>query len=207
MTNLYKLGKLTELRQDYTHTGSRGFLHFKINDKFYRTESYYSCGRLKIMDETTSLLGYLDEFGNILIEKIIAIAKSKKDYKEESFAIFEAALMNAKAVKDQKDATSDIIERAYIDLNTTMNSLIYKDNLENNSSIENRSTISNINDNTNDDIRNEKNGSENIVDSNNSIALAKTSDNFSIYAVIILILTAIIMVIAVKKKKRQINNN
>ena len=68
MTNLYKLGKLTELRQDYTHTGSRGFLHFKINDKFYRTESYYSCGRLKIMDETTSLLGYLDEFGNILIE-------------------------------------------------------------------------------------------------------------------------------------------
>lgn len=68
MTNLYKLGKLTELRQDYTHTGSRGFLHFKINYKFYRTESYYSCGRLKIMDETTSLLGYLDEFGNILIE-------------------------------------------------------------------------------------------------------------------------------------------
>ena len=68
MTNLYKLGKLTDLRQDYTHTGSRDFLHFKINDKVYRTESYYSCGRLKIMDETTSLFGYLDEFGNILIE-------------------------------------------------------------------------------------------------------------------------------------------
>lgn len=68
IANLYKLGKLTELRQDYTHTGSRGFLHFKINDKFYRTESYYSCGRLKIMDETTSLFGYLDGFGNILIE-------------------------------------------------------------------------------------------------------------------------------------------
>ena len=44
------------------------YSYFKINDKFYRTESYYSCGRVKIMDETTSLLGYLDEFGNILIE-------------------------------------------------------------------------------------------------------------------------------------------
>lgn len=91
--------------------------------------STYRTDTMEKIDETYTIVKSLDKT-NLLDLIKIAEEKIKTDYTSSSWILFEGALTNAKAVSAQSDATSDIITKAYTDLNTTMNSLVLQGNKE-----------------------------------------------------------------------------
>ena len=92
--------------------------------------STYRTDTMEKIDETYTIVKALD---NSSLLELIAAAESKEEnkYTVSSWSQFEAALINAKAVSNQSDATSDILSQAYTDLNATMNSLVERGDTEN----------------------------------------------------------------------------
>ena len=91
--------------------------------------STYRTDTMEKIDETYTIVKSLDKTNLIALIKL-AEEKIKTDYTSSSWTVFEGALINAKAISAQSDATSDIITKAYTDLNTTMNSLVLQGNKE-----------------------------------------------------------------------------
>lgn len=91
--------------------------------------STYRTDTMEKIDETYTIVKSLDKTNLIDLIKL-AEEKIKTDYTSSSWTVFEGALTNAKAVSAQSDATSEIITKAYTDLNTTMNSLVLQGNKE-----------------------------------------------------------------------------
>ena len=98
-------------------------------DEVSLTISTYRTDDMTKIDETCTIVKSLDKSN---LEDLIAKAneKNKDEFTVSSWSVFEAALTNAVAVCSKGDATSDIISQAYTDLNTAMNSLLLKGNVE-----------------------------------------------------------------------------
>lgn len=92
--------------------------------------STYRTDNMEKIDETYTIVKALDKSNLIDLIKN-AEEKIKSDYTSSTWAVFEGALTNAKAISNQADATSEIITKAYTDLNTSMNSLLLQGNKNN----------------------------------------------------------------------------
>ncbi|WP_291652668.1 metallophosphoesterase [Clostridium sp.] len=89
--------------------------------------STYRTDNMEKIDETYTIVKSLDKTNLVdLIKR--AEEKVKVDYTSSTWTVFEGALTNAKAISNQADATSEIITKAYTDLNTSMNSLVLQGN-------------------------------------------------------------------------------
>ena len=91
--------------------------------------STYRTDTMEKIDETYTIVKSLDKTNLIDLIKV-AEEKVKTDYTLSTWSVFEVALTNAKAVSVQSDATSEIITKAYTDLNTSMESLVLQGNKE-----------------------------------------------------------------------------
>ncbi|MBS5885504.1 MAG: metallophosphoesterase [Clostridium sp.] len=91
--------------------------------------STYRTDTMEKIDETYTIVKSLDKTNLVDLIKI-AEEKVKADYTSSTWAVFEGALTNAKAISNQADATSEIVTKAYTDLNTSMNSLVLQGNKE-----------------------------------------------------------------------------
>lgn len=90
---------------------------FSINT--YRTDT------MEKIDQTYTIVKSIDK-SNLLELISEAEKKVKEAYTTSTWEIFEGALVNAKAVATQGDATEDIISKAFSDLKEAMNSLVEK---------------------------------------------------------------------------------
>ena len=103
--------------------------------------STYRTDTMEKIDEVYTIVKSLDKTNLTDLIKA-AEEKVKTDYTSSTWTVFEGALTNAKAISVQSDATSEIITKAYTDLNTTMNSLVLQgDKEELNSIIEEATKI------------------------------------------------------------------
>lgn len=91
--------------------------------------STYRTDTMEKIDETYTIVKSLDKTNLVDLIKI-AEEKVKADYTSSTWAVFEGSLTNAKAISNQADATSEIVTKAYTDLNTSMNSLVLQGNKE-----------------------------------------------------------------------------
>lgn len=96
-------------------------------DEVSLTINTYRTDNMEKIDETYTIVKSLDK-SNLLDLIAKAEAKIKEDYTESTFEVFNSALINAKAVSNQGDATEDIITKAYTDLNVAMDSLVLRGN-------------------------------------------------------------------------------